>query len=850
MKTNIYRTLLYGITLACASNMLSARILDTAHIDKLKTYHFGQDDSALTAIQQEVNASRSDVVQRKQAASALAAVLGSDATLDAKQFACRELVLIASDEQIPALIPLLDQEDLSHYAIMVLDRIPGEAVNKALLKRLPTLDIGKPGNINTCAEIHTMLGLRKEPEAIQPLAKAFSYKVPVLYRSAARALGNIGSPAASKALTAAWKSAAADRKHDIGMGLAICADRLAASGDKQKALSIYHELDGAVTDPLLRSAALRGFVSCGDKDAVRLMLDALKDDNTPRQTTALDIARTDRQAITTEKLCSFLPGLSAEAGGGRTLLMEALIDRGDPAAGKTIRDLCKSPDQATRAVAFRALATLGDSTSVAPLLAMAASGSTEEKEAARNSLSRLPGVDVDKKLIAAVTSGEEPVRLEAIRAVGLRRSPGAVVVLTPLLKSPSKEIRSASLGVLKNMGDPAVIPLLLDIALAQPTGSRDALFSAISEIARRAAKPEERTGVILKRYAALTAPADRAELLGLLGEIGGQETYNTFLAAMKDTASAVRQQAIATMTEWPDDTPMNELLAVIRTSTDPGERALALRGYARMISLNDQRSEAATLQLFKDTLAMAQNTADKRILLSGLAKMRSPGALDMAVGLMADRDLQEEAQVAIVQIAKATAGAWRNKTRGVIEPISKTGLNEQSRKDAVDILTWLDKSADYVTAWQVSPLYVQQGANYSDLFDIAFAPELPEKSKSEVWRVFSPTMNLERPYIMDLLALYGGEQRVAYLRTIITCEQDIDLTLEIGSDDGFKLWWNGQLIDGKNVQRACSPAQDKVIVHAKKGPNALMLKINQNIMGWETCLHIVESTGVTASIDN
>ena len=103
--------------------------------------------------------------------------------------------------------------------------------------------------------------------------------------------------------------------------------------------------------------------------------------------------------------------------------------------------------------------------------------------------------------------------------------------------------------------------------------------------------------------------------------------------------------------------------------------------------------------------------------------------------------------------------------------------------------------------------------------------------------------NPEQPWLLDLLALLGGEQRVAYLRTAVHSDTARDLTLELGSDDGVKAWLNGTVIVADNAQRGVSPGQEKVDVHLNAGWNVLLLKITQNVLGWGACARFTGPRG-------
>jgi len=67
--------------------------------------------------------------------------------------------------------------------------------------------------------------------------------------------------------------------------------------------------------------------------------------------------------------------------------------------------------------------------------------------------------------------------------------------------------------------------------------------------------------------------------------------------------------------------------------------------------------------------------------------------------------------------------------------------------------------------------------------------------------------------------------------------------LEIGSDDGVKVWLNDQLVHSNNVARPLQPGSDKAQVTLRQGWNRLLLKITQNNQGWEFCARLRQPDG-------
>jgi hypothetical protein len=138
--------------------------------------------------------------------------------------------------------------------------------------------------------------------------------------------------------------------------------------------------------------------------------------------------------------------------------------------------------------------------------------------------------------------------------------------------------------------------------------------------------------------------------------------------------------------------------------------------------------------------------------------------------------------------------------------------------------------------------YQQDGKNFSELFDIPFAPETRE-SASVQWQKLAAGANPAEPWRMDLLKALGGQQRVAYARTWIHSPKEQNVRMEIGSDDGVKAWVNDHVVHANNTARPLQPGSDEVDVTLNAGWNSFLLKVTQNNEGWEFCVRFAQSSG-------
>ena len=155
------------------------------------------------------------------------------------------------------------------------------------------------------------------------------------------------------------------------------------------------------------------------------------------------------------------------------------------------------------------------------------------------------------------------------------------------------------------------------------------------------------------------------------------------------------------------------------------------------------------------------------------------------------------------------------------------------------MLKQIEQLGDYLTAWLVSEAYTSSAAG---IFDDAFPPEPPEKSGVK-WQVMPVSTDPATPGLLQLDKVLGGENRAAYLRTEIWSEQAQRAKMELGSDDGVKVWLNGELVHANNASRVVTPGDDVFTINLQQGRNSWLLKITQGAGGWGACARLRNLAG-------
>jgi type 1 glutamine amidotransferase len=222
--------------------------------EKVKTYDFGDSRQPLTEISDEIRKAYGKPEELKKFEASLLDVVKSDAKYAGKQYACRELSIIGTEQSAPVLAPMLTNQEYSDMARYALERIPGEAVDKALLAALPKAEgKAKVGIVNS-------LGERGCKPAAGEIAKLVDNSDKVLAGAAISALGKIGGPDALKALDKALGSAPDNQKMVVYDAYLKIAEKMVAAGNKADAQKIYLSLNKQGVPQLVRTAALKGMV--------------------------------------------------------------------------------------------------------------------------------------------------------------------------------------------------------------------------------------------------------------------------------------------------------------------------------------------------------------------------------------------------------------------------------------------------------------------------------------------------------------------------------------------------------------------------------------------------------------
>jgi len=223
-------------------------------LEQVKSYDWGQSRVALSELEEMIRAAHGNTAEVAKFEDGLLGVLNSDAKQAGKQFACRQLSIIGTDKSVPTLAKMLTTEDGSDMARYALERIPGQAVDSALLAALPkATGKAKIGIVNS-------LGQRRCAKAVAALGELAGSSDEAVAEAAVAALGQIANADAAKIL-AGVKGKAGGKVLAVALDAYLrCADKMVGEGKKTEATAIYKELQAESMPKPIKTAALRGML--------------------------------------------------------------------------------------------------------------------------------------------------------------------------------------------------------------------------------------------------------------------------------------------------------------------------------------------------------------------------------------------------------------------------------------------------------------------------------------------------------------------------------------------------------------------------------------------------------------
>jgi HEAT repeat protein len=575
----------------------------------------------------------------------LLAILRSNAPAAEKALACKNLAIHGSPAAVADLAKLLPDRQLSSWARISLEAIPGEASDQALLAASESLE-GRllVGMINS-------IGFRRNVKAVASLTAKLQNTDADVASAAAVALGHIGNAAATKSLRAALATAPANVRSAVAEGCVLCAERLHSQGESVAARAIYDQVRAADVPVQRIVEATRGAILAGNQNGLPLLLEIFQSSDKKLFQLALGTAREFPGGEVDKALAAELHNATPERA---ALIVQAMADRPQTVVLAAVVKAAEQGPTAVRISAINALQRVGDDSCLSALLKIAVSDEGNLATAAQQTLAVLPGRHVNGEIGVMLPTATGDAYKLLLQLVGQRRIDVVEEVLKGLEHS-DKSVRSAALIALGETIELKRLSLLI-AHFVSPKHAEDA---ATAQQALKAAsvRMPDREACAAELAAALgrSPAAAKTTLLEILSDVGGAKALQTLATAAKSNDDQLQDTSSRLLGKWNSVDAGPVLLDLAKTAPAEKYRVRALRGYlgvARKFAMPDkQRTE-----MCRNAMKATRRPSEHKLALDVLTLHPSVDGLQLAVSAMKVPTLKDDATSAALAIAQKIGG--------------------------------------------------------------------------------------------------------------------------------------------------------------------------------------------------
>jgi type 1 glutamine amidotransferase len=223
---------------------------------------------------------------------------------------------------------------------------------------------------------------------------------------------------------------------------------------------------------------------------------------------------------------------------------------------------------------------------------------------------RLPG-----ELISATPRLGEAAQIRAFGVLAQTGNRSALPVFTKAAEGSSKPVRVAALEGMARVGDASLVPLLAKDAISGDQAEETAAQNSLAAILRRS--DNSQFHAVVSAYTPGAEVATRGALLQVMGQSGITEGMPLLRFALTNQNAELRRAAILSLSAWPNDAPIPDLLAAARSNARPARQVVALWGVIRLAGLPaSSRITREKAEVLASVMGLAKEPAEKRAVLA------------------------------------------------------------------------------------------------------------------------------------------------------------------------------------------------------------------------------------------
>ncbi len=537
---------------------------------------------------------------------------------------------------------------------------------------------------------------------------------------------------------------------------------------------------------------------------------------------------------------------------------KALQHIGTEASAKALRTYLPKADPAFQAAILHALDMMSRKSSIGTFAEYAAdSHPPEVRVAAALALSRTGDPRWLPALRAVREGANDATLFDATDALlrladnmaenGGNWSLAMQIYRDTLATEANSVVRGAALVGLGKYGDETVLP---DIIAAIKADKKGDLFgpglAALENLKGRAAGE-----ALLKAYDQF--PGDmQVRLLGIFGRKGDPAFLGPLNRQVHSPDPRFQEAAIAALVATGLPEAVSGMVDYALT-TDGARRAQVAAAIERMANDFRARGQAGGAgSAFLGLYRLAKDDATRQRALAGIQQFPTPEAFAYIIDDIGTENLSTLSVPMLAGMTRALKDAGREEDSVRAFNALKGRLNST---EAVRAMLALAPSMDkgghflerlgFITKWRIVgpfPWNATKGFSVTNINE-------PNVDPAAVYNVGGGQVRWQAVdtapgYTVDLADIYDMPTSCsAYGYTEIEMSQACDAAIRVGSDDGIKVWVNGEAVLEKNVDRGSDIDQDVASIKLNAGVNRILVECTQGGGGWNFLARLTTPEG-------
>ena len=758
--------------------------------------------------------------------------LNINMTKEQKAFLISQLQLSGDDRSVPYLLPFLADEDLCEPACQTLVSINSDAAGEALHSQLSN------GRVKHKIILVKSIGdLRYRPAAGDIMTYTDDMD-PETRFTALYALARIGYLPAREAFQQALTDTNSDLKNKIIPLYLLWAKQI---NDPDQCVLICREIikdrDQTYEDHIKISALHHLVDLLGDK-AIDDLQSFVENQNKNSRLAALKLAAKVGGETATASWIDWLPQTSPEI---QSDIIDMLATRGDSQVLPTVLDFLKSEHTAVRLSAIKAGWMIGKEQAVLPLLDLLTdSRNPREHTAIKNGLLCLPGDQFIAELSARLEKMPVMAKITGLSILSERRATQSVDAILTRLNDDSVRVRIAAIKALQILAGPDEYELLLSHMLEstdpdEKKAAEDAFVTIASSIRDEQIKQKpiatsfDNTGIENQKY-----------LLAVLKRLGGKVGLDRVMEEIKNVDPEIKDAALRTLVTWPEIRAIEPLIDLAHSDEELTYRVLAIRGCLRILEENEL-GIYQELAYYNDLFNAAERDEEKRLVLSGMASIRSVESLRAVSEYITDNSLSDEAAQLAISIASPSDNGDNNLSGNevafaLIESLTNIDLSgmEQDSTQIPEGFIPLFNGED-LSGWKgLVENPVKRAQMSAD--ELEMAQIEADKQMREHWKVFD-----------GILCFDGQGQSLCTEKDYANFELLVDWRIEKTGDSGLYLRGSPQV---QIWDPAGNPVGSGALYNNQIGASTPIKMADNPVGEWNTFRIIMTGSKVTVHLND